>query len=505
MKNNLNMGISGILTIKEFCKETGDLLDQYTDANVITEQGVNTLFLRMALGDPDNLMKFDHFTLGIDDGSQEEPSESWGLLNPKPALKRYTSLNQLGIYDVPHSSMVFDYPEKNTFQAATLLDGQFILDTYFPGDVDMRYTSATLRFDNSTTFSYKRFPVRSLSRLIDVQIIWTFRFVNEYDYLCPVPPYEAERRFYSADGSLSYYMLDDLSITQETVDGHSNVRLVQAQPNGDVVFIKGDKNIARIDESGASILDLPINTPNRVIVLDVDVNNVSYVGTDNTNGTVVKLDNNGSVIWTVTLSDGSINKTVSSIWVINNSRIAVVTKDDGNFTPGQSGNMIHILNATDGTVIYTTTIANSQGRTGYLDFISSSGGEFFAIQKEQQSGDDSSLIKLAFDLSEINRVDLPGEVKSIFADHNNEILIGYSMGSGSTIARYDADLNYIWRQDTSGGSGYEFISVDRDAIVYAAASNKIDIFDTDLDLIATESFSGSSGMSVVGRKWSYFS
>lgn len=507
--NKNGMGVRGILTIKEFSKETGELLDQYTDENVITEQGINTLFLRMALNDPDINMRFDHFTLGIDFGQEEDAAGGWGMLNPKPAEKRYTSLNQYSVYNVPYSDMVFDYPASNTFQAATLLDGKYILDTFYPDDVDMRYTSATFRFVNNTTFSYKRFPVRSLSRLIDVQIIWTFRFVNEYDYLCPVPPYEAQLRFYGAAGSLRYYMDgegdDQGSMLTTTISGQSNVKLVKAQPNGDVVFIRDDKRLVRMTEGGTVEIDRDINTTDAVIALDVDANNISYVGTNNANGTVVKLDANGDVIWTVSLSaiDGR-SKRVSRVWAINNSRIGVVTQDSSNFTPGTSGNMLHVISATDGMVIYATTIANNQGNTGYMDFISSSGGEFFAIQRSAASGDSNSLIKLAFDLSEISRIDFSGEVKSIYAAHDNDVLVGYDNGSGSTLARYDADLNYIWRHD-GAGSGYEHLGVDRLGNIYAATSNRIDVFNSSLTLVSTGSFSGALSMSVVGRKWSYFS
>lgn len=504
MSKFIRSGVNGVLKIREFSKETGQLLYEYEDKNVITNQGINTLFLRMALSDPSNSMKFSHFAFGIDDGSQEDVAGGWGPLNPKPALKRYTSLNQLTVYEVPFGDMVFDYPNDNEFQAATLLDGKFILDTYYPEEVDLTYTSATLRFDNNTTFSYKRFPVRSLSRLIDVQVIWTFRFVNEYDFLCPVPPSEAEKRIYSAQGDIFYYTLADGSISETEVENHEDVRIVKSQPNGDVFFIKSDRRLTRMSESGSVSVDKDINISGSVTAFDVDVNNIGYLGTDSDTGTVVKLDANGSVIWSVNLSDNDgRTKTVSSVWVINNSRVAVVTKDE-DFSPGSSGNMIHVISAVDGTVIYSNTPINSEGRTGHFDFISSSGGEFFAIQKPAQSGDNSSLIKLAFDLTELSRIAISSEVKSIFADHNNDILVGYDNGNGSSLARYDADLNFIWKHD-GDGDGYVHIGVDRDAKVFAATSERIDMMDSDLSLIATTSFSGALSMSVVGEKWSYFS
>lgn len=172
-------GVKGVLTIKEFSKETGELLSSWTDENVITTLGMNTLFLRAALPDEEETMIFHRFCIGIDTGDNEDPSGGWDDLNPRPAKKEYTSLNQYVVYEVHPEDMVYDHISTHEFQASTLLDGEYVLNTFYPDDPDIRYTSATLRFENDTTFSYKRFPVRSLSRLIDVQLMWSFTFENK--------------------------------------------------------------------------------------------------------------------------------------------------------------------------------------------------------------------------------------------------------------------------------------------------------------------------------------
>lgn len=186
MKTTEAQPIQGVIEIREICKETGEILSTYSDENVITHLGMNTLWLRSVYEDLDTNMKLKNFHLGIDYGAEEGDGGTWTQLDPKPAEKGYTSDNQFVVYAVPETDMVIQYPDANKVQYGTLLDGKYILDTFFPGDVDMRYSSATLRFENDTTFSYKRFPVRSLSRLIDVQIIWTFTIYNEEDYVCPV-------------------------------------------------------------------------------------------------------------------------------------------------------------------------------------------------------------------------------------------------------------------------------------------------------------------------------
>lgn len=505
--HNSNSKIRGFFTVREILKTTGEVISEYTEENVITEQGINTMFLRMVLPDVTNDMKFSRFKLGIDYGLEEDNNPEWSMLNPKPAKKDYTSLNQYVVYDVPEGDMVFDYPDQNTFQAATLLDGKYILDTYYEDDVDLRYTSATLRFFNETTFSYKRFPVRSLSRMIDVQIIWTFKFVNEYDYLCPVPPYESQLRLYSVENGLRFYesAIDDgmYIIESSIVDADATVSSVKAQPNGDVYYFKNGKRLVRLDEAGTVMVDRVLNLTADVTTFDVDVFGNVYAGLNNNIGTVVKLDMNGDVIWTKNLSSGN-QKKVTSIWVVNNNRFGVSTKDTVNFNPDTSGNMIHLLNNVTGDIIYLSSIDNGTGTTGYLELFSSSGGELFAIQKPEAAGKPSSLIKLAYDLSEIDRVVLDKEVHSAYAMHDNNICIGTGSGEGR-LTKYNSDIEFIWDYVEGGTTGVKHISVDREGRVFFVTDTSVTIVTDELEFVATDNTSMLPvEISAVGSKWSYF-
>lgn len=507
MKNKMRGGVSGFITIREICKLTRDVLFEYEEENVITEQGINTLFLRMVLPDVENTMKLSRFKLGIDFGVEEDNNSTWNVLDPKPAQKHYTSLNQFTVYDVPEADMVFDYPDENTFQAATLLDGKYILDTFYTDDVDMRYTSATLRFFNETTFSYKRFPVRSLSRMIDVQIIWTFKFVNEYDYLCPIPPYESEMRLYSVENGLKHYrdLITDgsTSIESTIVDIDPTVSCVSAQPNGEVYYFKNGKRFIRINEAGAIIVDRVLAITHDVSAFDVDTFGNMYVGLKNNLGTVLKIDRNGDIIWTKTINGGR-NKEVTGVWIVNNARFGVTTRDTTNYNIDTTGNMIHLLNNTTGDLIYLTAINNGANTSGILEVFSSSGGELFAIQKPEVVGRPSNLIKLAYDLSEIHRVVLDDVVYCAYAMHDNNIVIGSGKGN-SKVTKYNADLEFIWDYVVGSASGVRQISVDRSGRVMAATSTEITFLSNDLAFISsTATTTEPKNVSAVGSKWSYF-
>lgn len=508
MKSVMNMrnrgGVDGWITIREISKETGEILSEFTDKNVITEQGINTLFLRMVLNDNENTMKFSRFKLGIDYGLEEDANADWTVFTPKPAEKHYTSLNQYVVYEVPELDMVFDYPDQNTFQASTLLDGKYILDTYHPDDVDLRYTSATLRFFNETTFSYKRFPVRSLSRLIDVQIIWTFKFVNEYDYVCPVPPYESILRLYSAELGNGLYRYDFDSeiaaITQTQVSPVADINVVRAMPNGDVIYIEyASKRMVILNEAGEVQVNRVLSVPGRIECFDVDQFGFIYAGLSGTAGNIAKLDPLGEVVWVKSIAEGK-SKSVHSIWVVNNSRFMVSTNQPTNDSPDTSGNMVHLLDNAVGNVIYATSFANSIGKTGsLLTGFSSSGGEMFVIQKNPTVAD--CIIKVAYDLSEISRLDIEGDALTAFAAHDNFIVFG----GGSYLNKYNADLEYIWKVRSSDGSVFHQISVDRDDNIHACSAAQYHQFDADLNLQATHQLTTiPTDVSAVGSKWTYF-
>jgi hypothetical protein len=166
------IGVRGHIAMITTDKETGKVLDTYSEDNVITVQGFSQMVKRLTFVDSNSQITnsyFHNFTLGIDVGSGT-------LLNPQQPTEFLTSANQTVVYAVPNSDMVYEYPNSKVFRFRTILDGDEIMNTVFPSEIEMRYTSATLRFGNGVTFSYKRFPVRSLSRLVDIEIIWTITF-----------------------------------------------------------------------------------------------------------------------------------------------------------------------------------------------------------------------------------------------------------------------------------------------------------------------------------------
>lgn len=167
--NDLNF-INGHLNIKTISKETGMVLDEFDDDNVITLQGYSEVLNRITLED-DSIDDSIIWTiyLGDDIGNGT-------IFNPQTAANTLTNLDQSVVYEVPREDMNLNYVTSRSLDLVTVLDGTQILDTLFPDEVDLRYTSATIRFRNERVLSYKRFPIRSLSRLVDVSITWNITF-----------------------------------------------------------------------------------------------------------------------------------------------------------------------------------------------------------------------------------------------------------------------------------------------------------------------------------------
>lgn len=483
------MDIEGILTINEFSKETGELLYTYEDTNVITELGMNTLFLRMVKPDANTTMKLKNFFLGIDYGLEEDTGGGWTVFNPRPALKTYTSLNQYKVYEVPAADMVFDYPDANSFQVGTLLDGKYILDAFFPEEVDLRYTSSTFRFENDTTFSYKRFPVRSLSRLIDVQIVWTFRFVNATDYICPLPDYEALINVYSVEnGSLQRYA-DDMVRTE--VSSLTGIVDAKVRPNGDIFFVDSNNQLRVLTENLSSSIDRALTASDVVHSFDLD-QSANILALLN-NSSVAKYNSAGDQQWEVSVGAGS----PYSIWAIDNTRIAVSLEDTTSDSLTLSDNRVYVISSETGSILYTGIYDNGFGKTGQYDLFSSSGGELFVVQ--YVSGGANNLIKVNYDLTEISRVSLDGVPTAFYSIHDNFILVAV----GSTVTQYDADLNFIG--DFTAPSNIIGLSVDRERDLYVAMSDTIHKTNLLGEVLESSATTGlPSSISAVGSKWSYF-
>lgn len=165
--NEQNISINGTLSINSINTEDGTIIDNIDECNVVTAQGASELLSRLTRNDSTVTDSFiQTIALGNEVGTGD-------LLGPEPADESYTASKQDLIYTVPPEDISITYPDPFTFEISTVLNGTSIIESTFPQDIEMRFTSATIRYANSKALAFKRFPVRSLSRLVDIEIRWT--------------------------------------------------------------------------------------------------------------------------------------------------------------------------------------------------------------------------------------------------------------------------------------------------------------------------------------------
>lgn len=163
--------VEGILTISEF-DEKGFLIGKLQERNMVTDAGIRALWGRITTADTTASLRLDTLVLGDDFGNPNE----WSIFNPEPPNRSFTAADQNATYTIPE--VTFEFPSDEALRCSVLIDGTETMNNDFPEEIEYHYTSMTLRFNNGTVFSFKRFPIRSISRNVQVFIDWRFRVVN---------------------------------------------------------------------------------------------------------------------------------------------------------------------------------------------------------------------------------------------------------------------------------------------------------------------------------------
>lgn len=162
-----NQGIMGVVTITQRDALTGEILLEYSDRNVVTLSGMEKMI--QSFTSSDNFF-ISGLYLGDDVGSGSK-------LFPESPSEGITSASQDVLYSVTGNNLEIQYIGQNRFMIDVVLDGQDFMGL-FPSEVSIDITSATMRFNDDTAFAYKRFPAITMSRFVNVEIVWEVTFNN---------------------------------------------------------------------------------------------------------------------------------------------------------------------------------------------------------------------------------------------------------------------------------------------------------------------------------------
>lgn len=140
----------------------GKIVGEFEEKNIILDQG-RRLFLRAASGDINSTVKT--IKIGKDVGTGT-------LLNPQQPVGSLTETAQDVVYTTPEAEFFVTYPTTNSVRYLATINGANVM-TGYPTLPNVVYTSASIYTLGGKSITYKRFPARTISSLISVDISWT--------------------------------------------------------------------------------------------------------------------------------------------------------------------------------------------------------------------------------------------------------------------------------------------------------------------------------------------
>lgn len=167
MKLENQIAIIGELEITERYTDTGEIIGHFKDHNVFLDQGKAEIFRAFSEVDSN-----DHIVQTIKIG--DDVGVGGTVLNPAPATPDMTEGAQNVVYSTPLQEFFFEYPEQKEVRYLATINGANVMSDYST-QPNVIYSSAAIYLQNGKAVAYRRFPSRTISSLISVDISWTLR------------------------------------------------------------------------------------------------------------------------------------------------------------------------------------------------------------------------------------------------------------------------------------------------------------------------------------------
>lgn len=178
MSKQQDMGVNikarGFVKIVERLTATGEIIGTYGgedeeielgEENIVLDQG-KTIIIQ-GFTTPAGAGEYvETIKIGTDVGT------TGTVMEPDDPTGNMTELDQTVIYTIPTGNFSVSYPTATSVQFIASIDGATVM-AGFPTQPNIIYTSAALYTDAGTAITYKRFPARTISPLISVDITWT--------------------------------------------------------------------------------------------------------------------------------------------------------------------------------------------------------------------------------------------------------------------------------------------------------------------------------------------
>lgn len=160
-----NNVLEGYFKIERVLHDTGESLDSYEDHNVIVTSAQSAII--RAIAEPTANSTISKIKLGDDVGTGT-------VTNPQPAQSSYDSTTMSVVFDAPYTLNI-GFNNSITVTFNTTIVGADVMALY-PSASSKYFTSAALHTGNGNVFSYKRFPQKSISSVVDINITWSIHY-----------------------------------------------------------------------------------------------------------------------------------------------------------------------------------------------------------------------------------------------------------------------------------------------------------------------------------------
>jgi len=444
----------GEVTIETYDRKTGKRIEICGPSdNIVTDKGIGQMWRRISMSDSSGIFKFETIAIGTDFG---DPA-TWSVFNPEPATRDFTSADQTAIYFAKVDQVFYDYPLDPTIKVTAIIDGAMTMAQSFSDQFSADFSSATLRFGNGETFAYKRFPIRSITRDVNIKIVWTITLKNAAEY--------CNEGIFDDGITLAYYCTDGRNEVNE-LDITGSLAFSSRLHDNEVICVASDltKNIY-----SASAIDHVIIKMNRSGVeqwrYDAHTDTITGLKTDDrgnlytssNDGTIVKLNSDGLPLWTY---DAGMPVVVGD--VASNGSILIYTPSNNVMTKlNSNGGLVWTSNYHPSTILDVAFAANDSVYTGssdnllrkfdfdgsfeweyngFTDFVTSVSGD--SLNNVVAGSNDKTVRKVSPAKTEVwKNTDSTEWIQKVIVDASNSIFV---LSTDGYIRKLNSDGNQIW-------------------------------------------------------------
>ena len=159
----------GDIVYQELDANTGQVLREIHEPNLVVDTHMDIFMARIYEDNPDYRVRKARIGSDVGSGFKQDPE----------LPTKETVAGDMNVLYETENNVSVDYPNTRTITYNIFLNGEDIMNN-FPGEDSIEFTSMALVTMNDHAFSYRRFPSRTITEAININIMWTLYFDGEW-------------------------------------------------------------------------------------------------------------------------------------------------------------------------------------------------------------------------------------------------------------------------------------------------------------------------------------